>query len=208
MFGGIINDTGRILEASLDSNIYTVRITKPKKWNLKRGQSISIDGICSTVSLIDRKFFEVQYVPETYERTTALLFKKNVVVNLERSITLKTLLDGHVISGHVDGIVSIKKLKREKKYSTLTVSMPYNLMHLIVPQGSIALNGVSLTVQNVSKNSIVLALIPETLRQTNLVLLDKGLKANIEVDMLARYIYRATLEPHAKKTLRKKKKTL
>lgn len=207
MFGGIVSNTGRILEASLDSNIYTVRITKPKKWHLKRGQSISVDGICSTVSRIGDRFFEIQYVPETYKRTTASRFKRNIVVNLEQSITLKTLLDGHVISGHVDSIVSIKKMKREKMHSTLTVSMPYNLMHLIAPQGSIALNGVSLTVQSVSKSSIVLALVPETLRQTNLSLLDEGLKANIEVDMLARYVYRASLQSHAKKTLRKKKKT-
>ncbi|TAJ13355.1 riboflavin synthase [Patescibacteria group bacterium] len=204
MFGGIINEKGVVLDATLSSNIYKVRITKPKHWKLKNGQSISIDGICSTVSSCNAKFFEVQYVPETRARTTASLFKKGALVNLEHSITLNTLLDGHIISGHVDGVATVKVFKKNT-HGVLILNIPSPLMKYIAPQGSVAINGASLTVQKSDRNSITLALIPETLARTNLHALRAGSKVNIEVDMLARYALRATLKTYAKKTLRKKK---
>lgn len=204
MFGGIINETAEILETTLDSNIYTVRIKKPKHWKLKNGQSISVDGICSTVSSFSLHFFEVQYVPETRARTTASFFKKGILVNLERSITLNTLLDGHIISGHVDGVATVKIFKKGV-HGALTLHVPSPLMKYIVPQGSIAINGVSLTVQKSTRSVVTLALIPETILRTNLYTLRVGSKVNIEIDMLARYALRATLKTYAKKTLRKKK---
>ncbi|TAK58976.1 riboflavin synthase [Patescibacteria group bacterium] len=205
MFGGIIRNTEKILSAEIVSSLYEVRISKPTAWRLRLGQSISIDGICSTISALGKTFFEVQYVPETCSRTTAKTFIPGRVVNVEQSITLRTLLDGHIISGHVDSVAHVTDFKHNEVNGVLTLRIPQQLMHYIVPQGSVAINGVSVTVQTVKSNTIHIALIPETLKRTNLGSIEKDSAVNLEIDILARYALRATLKPHAKKALRKKK---
>jgi riboflavin synthase len=203
MFTGIIEAKGKIRSASLRRGLLTVRIDKPKGWKLKKGESISIDGICSTVVGFDAKSFSVEYMEETLSKTTARDFKKGTVVNLERSLTLQSRLDGHMVQGHVDNRARVSSVEK----GLVSIDLPRQLVPFAALHGSIAINGVSLTIARTKGNTITVALIPFTISRTNLGALAKGDFVNVEVDLLARYsaniLKHARLMHHAKKKSRK-----
>ena len=208
MFSGIIEAVAPIGSAREVGAIKRVRIKKPRAWELSKGQSISVDGICSTVVSSAAGSFDVEYMPETLRKTTAVNFARSGAVNLERSLTLGALLDGHIVQGHVDArgrVVAIVEVSRAKE---IIISIPQDLMPLIALHGSIAINGVSLTVARRGRASITVGLIPHTLRVTNLGGLEVGSEVNIETDLLARYLATraesATVTRNAKKRARKK----
>ena len=209
MFTGIVQKTVSIISTRNTGGLRCVHIKTPARWRLSSGQSVAVDGICSTVARKGNGFFEVEYVHETLMKTTAGKFIKGKKVNLERSLKYGGFIDGHFVQGHVDTrgrVVAIVERGKAKEY---VVSLPRALMPFIVRKGSVAVNGVSLTVARRGEASFTIALIPHTLASTNLVSLNIGDEVNIETDMLARYAVAVvgvsgTVIPHAKKRARQK----
>ncbi|HVW71707.1 MAG TPA: riboflavin synthase [Candidatus Paceibacterota bacterium] len=191
MFTGIITATAPVKQTNEAKGLREVVIAKPKGWKLSLGESISVDGICSTVVKKDAGSFTVQYSPETLKKTTAGGFLKGSIRNLERSLTLKTLIDGHILQGHVDTRAKVVSIENNKSAYLITIAVPQNLLKFVAEHGSIGINGVSLTVARRKGRKVTVALIPHTLSHTNLGLLKKGSEVNIEVDLIARYLVNA-----------------
>lgn len=191
MFTGIVQKMAPLLSVVSRGECLQVRIKKPLGWKLALGQSVAVDGVCSTVVFSKPDFFEVEYMPETLAKTTVKTFKKNQVVNLERSLTLKDFVDGGLVQGHVDTRGTVKKVEKIGKTALLEIIISEALKKYIAPIGSVTVNGVSLTVARVKKDTFSVALIPYTLEHTNLGFLKKGDVVNVEVDILARYIVNA-----------------
>jgi riboflavin synthase len=188
MFTGIIQAKAKVKQAKPSEGNIRAEIEKPKEWKFAKGQSIAVDGICSTVVMSNAKVFAVEYMPETLSKTTAGEFDTGSIVNLERSLTLKTFIDGHLVQGHVDGVGTVSNIDTKGGGYLVTVSIPKPLLKYIAALGSIALNGVSLTVARLKGKEATVALIPHTLSYTNLGALTKGSRVNIEVDLIARYL--------------------
>jgi riboflavin synthase len=188
MFTGIIQSMSSVVATSSKEACFVVRIKKPAGWKLSLGQSVSVDGVCSTVTLLRPSFFEVEYMPETLAKTTVRSFEKNTKMNLERSLTLHDFIDGHLVSGHVDGCGVVQKIEVKGNTKEITITIPKELKKYIATKGSVTMNGVSLTVARAEKNTFRVALIPYTLEHTNLGLLEKGSHVNVEIDVVARYV--------------------
>ncbi|MCR4328434.1 MAG: riboflavin synthase [Patescibacteria group bacterium] len=189
MFTGIIQATGRVIASVPAGGLLRVRITMPKSWRMAEGRSIAVDGICSTVTNMGAGWCEVEYMPETLRHTTAKYFKTGSVVNLERSLAMGDALDGHVVQGHVDGRGRVSGIRNDGAHSVVISIVISKLFEKYVAlKGSITVNGVSLTVSEKRKNCFSVALIPYTLRATNLGAVRKGDEVNIETDILARYL--------------------
>lgn len=188
MFTGIIQAKAKVKQAKPSESNIRAEIERPKGWKFTKGQSIAVDGICSTVVMSNAKVFAVEYMPETLSKTTAGEFDMGSIVNLERSLTLKTFIDGHLVQGHVDGVGTVSNIDTKGGGYLVTVSIPKPLLKYVAALGSIALNGVSLTVARLKGKEATVALIPHTLSHTNLGVLTKGSRVNIEVDLIARYL--------------------
>jgi riboflavin synthase alpha subunit len=197
MFTGIIKATAKVKEAKAEKGLYRVTMEKPPGWKLSLGESIAVDGICSTVVAKDAKSFAVQYIPETLLKTTAGSFTKGTKRNLERSLTMQTLIDGHLLQGHVDARTQVSRVEKKGGAYLVSILLPSALLPLIAPLGSIAINGVSLTVARRKGKEATIALIPHTLEHTNLGELRKGSSVNVETDLIARYLVNA-LKNHAR----------
>ena len=190
MFTGIIQSVMPVLAASDKEACLVVRLKKPTGWKVVLGQSITVDGICSTVTKVGASFFEVEYMPETLDKTTAGTMAAGRWVNLERSLTLRDYIDGHLVSGHVDARGKTIRVEGEDNTKRISFEVPQVLAKYIAKKGSITVNGISLTVADVKKNVFTVALIPYTLEHTNLGLIEKGDTVNIEIDTVARYVER------------------
>lgn len=186
MFAGITQATGAIAEAGEHGRCRVVSIRTPKGWKLSMGQSVLVDGICSTVMRQKGGSFYVEYMPETLSKTTAGAFAAGRAVNLERSLKLQDMIDGHLVTGHVDAKARVVSVKRTGSSQLITVELPKNLRRYVLARGSIALNGVSLTVARKYGRTITVALVPYTRAHTNLGVLTKGDEVNVETDMLVR----------------------
>ncbi len=189
MFTGIIKTNGNVRNVLSEGKGLYVWIDKPAGWKPKAGDSINVDGVCSTVKRICGKLFKVEYMPETLKKTTAGFFKKGTIVNLEPSLRANDRLDGHLVQGHVDTTGDIREIKKLGNSVILKIGFPKQYRKFIAEKGSISINGVSLTVVAVRKDWFTVSLVSYTLKHTNLQNLRKGDKVNIEVDVLARYLY-------------------
>lgn len=188
MFTGIIKSKSKIRNILAESKGLYIWVEKPIKWKIKAGDSISIDGICSTVKRLRDSSFEVEYMPETLKKTTAKFFKKGTSVNLEPSLRANARLDGHLVQGHIDTTGNVMELKKVGNSVILRIGFPAKYRKFIAEKGSVSLNGVSLTVVAAGSNWLTVSLVSYTLKHTNLQNLRKGDKVNIEVDILARYM--------------------
>ena len=168
-----------------------VMIEKPRGWTLKKGESVAVQGICSTVVETRVGAFVVEYMPETLVTTTARLFVKGMPVNLERSLRFGGCVEGHFVQGHVEARSRVMRTQAKGASREITIAIPQPLMRFIAPKGSIAIDGVSLTVAQKGARSVMVAIIPHTLRTTTLGALSKGDFVNIETDMLARQLVAA-----------------
>jgi riboflavin synthase len=186
MFTGIIQAQSPVVAVSVSGKVRRVSVQKPARWKLVRGESISIDGICSTVENTASRSFFVSYMPETLKKTTAGSFAQGYIVNLERALKLGDRLGGHLVHGHVDARGTVVSVDKEGRSRLLTVRIPGVFTPFVERHGSIALNGVSLTVARKRGNTITVALIPYTLSHTNLGALAKGDEVNIETDAILR----------------------
>ena len=188
MFSGIIQATARVKAVEEEKKIKRVRIEAPRSWKLQLGASINVDGICSTVVKKGSGFFDVEYMPETLSKTTAATFKKGKLVNLERSLKYGDRIDGHPVQGHVDCSASVRELEQKGASREITIKPNASLARGAVLHGSIALNGVSLTIAKKHGPNITVALIPYTLKHTTLGALKAGDMLNVEFDHSRAYL--------------------
>ena len=188
MFTGLVEAKGRIDSLEKNEDGMILRLNHDNSFNVEINDSVSCDGVCLTVISKEKNFFEVQLVNETLSRTTAKTWKEKEELNLERALLPSTRIGGHFVQGHVDGITIIEDIEHFDKSSTWTFSMNSDIERYIVEKGSIALNGVSLTVASKRKNSFDVALIPHTIELTTFGNLSIGDNVNVEVDILGKYI--------------------
>ena len=189
MFTGLIEEMGKILRIQSNSAGKLFQIAAQKVvQDLKIGESIAIDGACLSVVESDSSFFTVQAVQETLTKSTLSFLKVGDYVNLERAMLATSRFGGHFVQGHVDGIGKLISLKSLGGSAEMSLLVPDELLKYIVPKGSIAINGISLTIVAVESAVVRIALIPLTLTETNLKYRKNGDSLNIEVDLLAKYI--------------------
>ena len=189
MFTGIIEEIGIIDEIKNNKDIVYVKILCNKVLNdLHKGESICVSGICLTVVEKGKNFFSVEIVPETIDKSNSKNWRKNSLINLERSLKLTDRINGHIVQGHVDNVCIVKNVNIIKDSWEVNFILNKKLKKYIVLKGSITLNGVSLTVSNIKKDFFSVSLIPETLKRTNLNKLKPGDFVNIEVDIFAKYV--------------------
>ena len=188
MFSGIITDLEKSKKIEKTNQGVEITLPIPGGWKLQMGESVNIDGICSTVKYLDKDNFSVYYMPATLKVTTLADISDTHQFNLERSLTLNSLVGGHLVSGHVDCVGEVVNLKNEGDSKVLTITLPKEFSKYLIYKGSVAVNGVSLTVVSVEKDNFVVSLIPYTLSHTNLGSLKAQDKVNIEVDTLAKYL--------------------
>jgi riboflavin synthase len=190
VFSGIVETTSPILGISSARKQRILTIRKPQRWKLKDGESISIEGVCSTVQSFDRNSFRVVYMPETLRKTTLGSLQTGDEVNLEKCLTLQSLIGGHLVQGHVDTTAVIKSIRNEGEAKLLTFGIPARFSRYIVPKGSIAVDGISLTVVGATRSTFQCSLLAYTLSHTTLGGKRPGHQVNIEVDILGKYIER------------------
>ncbi len=188
MFTGLIEAVAEILEVTPQG----LTITRPASFmDVKAGSSISVSGVCLTVTRLTEKSFSFDVVAETWRRTTFGSLQKGDKVNLERALPASGRFEGHIVQGHVDAIGKVGKVGKEShEGSVLTIAYPKVLRGLIVEKGSIAVDGVSLTVTCVDGETFSTTLIPSTLQQTTLGTLREGTPVNLETDILGKYVIR------------------
>lgn len=190
MFTGIVEEMG-ILQSVVekrDIHQYQVQTSKIFLEHVVEGDSIAINGVCLTVYNIRSDTFEVDVSNETQRCTTFGFQGDSKSVNLERAVTPTTRLGGHFVSGHVDGLGELLSREDKENESIIWLSTPSNLKKYIATKGSICVNGVSLTVNEILDDRHCITFIPHTLKKTTLRSLKIGDKVNIEVDLLARYL--------------------
>jgi riboflavin synthase len=156
----------------------------------RSGDSIAVDGVCLTAAVVERDRFSVDAVPETLERTTLGGWREGDAVNLERSLRLDQRLGGHLVQGHVDGVGEVARVIAEGEGRRVTLDLPESLARFVAEKGSLAVDGVSLTVAGRAGSSCDIAYIPHTLGATTAASYVAGRRVNLEVDVLARYVAR------------------
>lgn len=192
MFSGIIEATGRLTlltrrGADARAGIATGALGLS---DVRLGDSIAVNGVCLTVAALDGGGFEADLSAETLQRTTFSTLSPGSALNLEKSVTPVTRLGGHLVSGHVDGTATLLARETVGQSLRLTLEAPAALAKYIAQKGSITVDGVSLTVNAVHGAAFEVNLVPHTLQATTLAALAVGDRANIEVDMIARYLER------------------
>lgn len=187
MFSGIIEELGEVKKITRGSApVIGVKAGKVLE-DLKVGDSISVNGVCLTVVFRSGDTFEADVMPETLRRTDLGRLKVSDKVNLERPLKLGDRLGGHLVSGHIDGIGTIIKKVREKNAFLLRVSSQAGLLRYMVEKGSVAVDGVSLTVVDSDNGSFGVSIIPYTAEITTLGIKGVGSRVNIEIDMMSKY---------------------
>lgn len=191
MFTGIVEELGRVKAIEQQADAVRITIEGPiAVSDVKRGDSIAVSGTCLTAVEFDSTTFTADVMKETLDRTSLSELKVGDPVNLERAMTAATRFGGHVVQGHVDGVGHIISREPSENWEWLRVSIPVELMKYIVLKGSITIDGVSLTVNEVGEDFIGLSLIPETLALTTLGSKPVGAKVNVEADVMAKHIER------------------
>lgn len=191
MFTGLIADIGTVLDVDTQSgdNVYKIQTTFDMK-TVPMGASIACDGCCLTVTEKGEDWFSVAVSAESLSKTTLGNWQKGTKINLESSLCMGDELGGHLVSGHVDGVATLVGVTPEGDSHRLKIEVPDELAHFIAPKGSVALNGISLTVNEVDGSVFGVNIIPHTWDVTTMGQLQPGDRLNLEVDMLARYVAR------------------
>ncbi|MBV9045082.1 MAG: riboflavin synthase [Alphaproteobacteria bacterium] len=193
MFTGIVTDVGRVRHIEKRGDTHVVIATNLDLGNVPMGASIACSGVCLTV--VDKgtakdNWFAVTASGETLSKTTLAGWKVNDPVNLERPMRVGDEFGGHIVSGHVDGIADVKLVVPEGESTRITFEAPVALAKFIAPKGSVALDGVSLTVNEVDGARFGVNIIPHTFKVTTFGKVKPGSKVNLEIDLLARYVAR------------------
>lgn len=187
MFTGIITNLGKLTKK--EGTIFTFSTDKSFCKKIEGGTSVSINGVCLTVfKKLTPSSFSVEIMPETENKTILVRLKINDLVNLELPATPQSLLSGHIVQGHIDGTAKLAGIIEQKNSYILKFSIPSDLSRYITEKGSIAVNGISLTVIEVKKEHFTVGIIPYTWNNTMLHTIKTGDLANVEVDILAKYM--------------------
>ena len=191
MFTGIIEETGKIekIERSENGAIFILS-AKSIISDLKIGDSIAVNGACLTIVNMDKKSFMVELSPETLEKTNFMKITIGENVNLERPLRLNDRLGGHLVSGHIDGVGQLIGKRQEGNSIIMKFSVPSDFKKYLIPKGSIAIDGISMTAVDIHENQFTIAVIPHTLKVTSLGHKKIGDDVNLEFDLIAKYIER------------------
>ena len=187
MFTGIIEDIGTI--KSISASQVTV---ETKLGGIAKGDSIAVNGVCLTATALSAGVFTADYSSQTDEITMLSSLKTSDKVNLERALQLSSRLGGHIVTGHVDGTGVIRRIEKLERFYRVTVSLKAECAKCCVDKGSIAVDGISLTIAKVAGYDIEMFIIPETFNNTVLQFKKSGAKVNIETDILAKYVEKFT----------------
>ncbi|WP_024615695.1 riboflavin synthase [Clostridium sp. Ade.TY] len=189
MFTGIIEEIGEIksIKSGIKSSKLLIKASKVLK-NTKIGDSIATNGVCLTVTNINKDIFEADVMAETLRRSNLGSLKSGSKVNLERALTLESRLGGHIVSGHIDGTSKIISFLKEDNATWVTLSADKNILKYIIFKGSITIDGVSLTVAYVDDEVFKVSIIPHTGCETNLLNKKVNETVNIECDLIGKYV--------------------
>ena len=191
MFTGLIEATGRLVERKQTSGGFRLRIESPLAAEMNPGDSLAVNGVCLTVIVSDSQTIHADVGPETIRVTTLGTLTPAAVVNLERPLRADSRFGGHFVQGHVDAIGYLEQRRLEAEFEWLTVSFPSHLAPYLVMKGSIAVDGISLTVAGLGTDRFDAQIVPYTLEHTNLGSLNLHDRVNLECDMIGKYVVRA-----------------
>ena len=195
MFTGIIEATGRVENIEKEGTNILFTMSSPFTKELKIDQSVSHDGCCLTVYDIDNQQYKIAAIHETLEKTNLGNWEIGTEVNLERCVLMNGRLDGHIVQGHVDQTGVVKSIENKNGSHLITIEHSEKDGFVTVPQGSIAVNGISLTVAYSGENEFSVAIIPYTWEHTNLKHLSAGDRVNLEFDVIGKYIAKLIRRP-------------
>ena len=193
MFTGIVRERGRIVAAELngDGRVLRLRIAAPETApHTSLGDSVSVAGCCLTAVAAEAGELVFEAVPESLARTTLRELDEGAEVNIEPALRAGDPLGGHYVQGHVDGIGRVRSLEPEGDGARLWLDVPPKVLRYCVEKGSLAVDGVSLTIAGLDERGVAIALVPHTLRETTLSALEPGDAVNLETDVLAKYVER------------------
>jgi len=189
MFTGIVEEIGKIEKITPILGGFSLKINSSKIIeDLTVNDSVCIDGVCLTVTKKDNPFFFADAVGATLEKTTFRNLEVDDIVNLERSLKLSDRLGGHLVQGHVNGVGIISEIKKLGDNYLVKVVIPQELEKYLIKEGSISINGISLTIAELNKNEISISVIPHTWQNTNFKHKKVNDEVNIEIDILAKYV--------------------
>jgi riboflavin synthase len=190
VFTGIVEDLGEVVAVDRRDASARLSVRGSVVADAQPGDSIAVNGVCLTVVGTHDDAFDADVMHETLRRSALRNVRPGDPVNLERAATMQTRLGGHVVQGHVDGVATVVRRQPGEAWDEVTLDLPADLMRYVVEKGSIALDGVSLTVMAVDGDRVTVGLIPETLRRTTWGARAAGDLVNVEVDVLAKHVER------------------
>ena len=190
MFTGIIQAKGNIEEIRISNKgaVFVLNSNSLELSDVSIGDSIAVNGVCLTITQLDKNSFSANVSQETLNCTTFSQLRKGQNINLEKALRLDQGIDGHLVSGHVDGVGEVVSLHKEGESTRLKIKVKNDLLKYIAKKGSICINGVSLTVNSVEADIFDVNIVPHTLSVTTLGELIENSRVNIEIDIIARHI--------------------
>ena len=191
MFTGIVEEIGTVTRIKKGQNSSVLSIQGSRIFeDLHIGDSVAVNGVCLTVSRLDKQSFDADTTSETLARTSLGALRTGSNVNLERAMSSNGRFGGHIVTGHVDGTGTITQIRRDDRTVWVTVSAGPEILKYIIEKGSIAVDGISLTVALVNSDSFSVAIIPHTEKSTTLLSKTQGESVNLECDMIGKYVER------------------
>ncbi len=192
MFTGLIDGIGKLIEKREGSLKLEIVEGIENYRDVREGESIAVNGVCLTVESFFKNTISFSLSYETEKRTNLSYQKKGSLLNLERAMRADSRFGGHIVQGHIDDKGVLMYIRKHKNSWRMVIKIPEDLRKYVVKKGSIAVNGISLTISDIKRRSLFFDIIPETYKRTNLRCLSSGDKVNIEVDILGKYIYEFT----------------
>jgi riboflavin synthase len=188
VFTGLVQDLGRISGHELTDDGVRLTVESGLASELSEGDSVAVNGVCLTATQVGERSFAAEVMNETLQRSSLREARAGTEVNLELPLRASDRLGGHVVQGHVDGIGTVQRIEADGFARRVRVSAPDDVLRYVVSKGSVAVDGVSLTIAELDDASFTVSLIPETLERTNLGRVRAGSRVNLEVDVLAKYV--------------------
>jgi riboflavin synthase len=199
MFTGLVADLGTVTAVDATADGVRLAVATSLAPEISEGDSVAVNGVCLTATAIADGHFSADVMHESLRRSSLAEVAEGSAVNLELPLRATDRLGGHVVQGHVDGVGEVRALREDGFSRVVTIGAPPELLRYVVEKGSIAVDGVSLTVAAIDDDSFAVALIPETLERTTLGTAEVGRPVNLEVDVLAKYVEKLVSHPPAPK---------
>jgi riboflavin synthase len=188
VFTGLVKDLGRVTAVQQTGDGVTLAVRTRLSGEIAEGDSVAVNGVCLTATSVQDGTFEAEVMHETLRRSSLAEVGEGSDVNLELALRAADRLGGHIVQGHVDGLGSVRGVREDGFARVVEIAAPPELLRYVVEKGSIAVNGVSLTVVDVGADAFTVSLIPETLERTTLGTAAPGAPVNLEVDVVAKYV--------------------